>query len=126
MKIWYKLWLSFCSARAVVFLETVFIFFFFFSQIVPYYFIGKMFFCRTEAVAWRCSVLSILQNSSENICLGVLSFSEVGEYRPATLLKRDSNTGVFLCILQQKKSRRSSIIDVQLGSKYALLCGRYW
>ena len=85
-----------------------------------------MFFRRTEAVAWRCSVLSILQNSSENICLGVLSFSEVGEYRPATLLKRDSDTGVFLCILQQKKSRRSSIIDVQLGSKYALLSGRYW
>ena len=62
-----------------------------------------MFFRRTEAVSWRCSVLSILQNSSENICLGVLSFSEVGGYRPATLLKRDSDTGVFLCILQQKK-----------------------
>ena len=85
-----------------------------------------MFFRRTEAVAWRCSILSISQNSSENTCLGVLSFSEVAGYRPATLLKRDSNTCLFLCILQQKKSRRSSIIDVQLGSKYTLVSGRYW
>ena len=70
--------------------------FFFFSQRGLYYFIGKIFFRRTEAVAWRCSVLSISQNSSEITCVGVLSFIEVVGYRPTTLLKRDSGTGVFL------------------------------
>ena len=42
-----------------------------------------------------------------------------------TLLKRDSGTGVVFWILQ-KKSRKNSIVDVRLGSKYALASGRYW
>ena len=79
---------------SLFFLQTVSIFFF--SQRVLYYFIGKTFFRRIEAVAWRCFVLSILQISSENACVGVLSFSEVAGYRPVTLLKRDSGTDVFL------------------------------
>ena len=95
MKFGYKLRLSLFSAHILVFLLNCF-HLFFFSQRVLYYFIGKIFLRKTEAVAWRCSVLSILQNSSENTCLGVLSFSEFGGYRPATVLKRDSSTGVFL------------------------------
>ena len=128
MKIWFKLWLSFCSrVRSVSVLFCFKLFpFFFFSQKVLYYFIGKIFFRRTEAVAWRCSVLSISQNSSENTCVGVLSFSEVAGYRPATLLKRDSGKVAFLWILPKKKSRKSSTVDVRLGSKYALASGRYW
>ena len=62
------------------------------------------------------------QNLSENICVGVFSFSEVAGYRPATLFKRDSGTGAFLWILK-KKSRKSSYVDVQLGSKYVLASG---
>ena len=50
---------------------------FVFSERVIYCFIGKIFFRRTEAVAWRCSVLNISQNLSENTCIGVLSFSKV-------------------------------------------------
>ena len=123
MKIWYKLWLSFCFGHVVVFLiQTVSIFFF--SQRALYYFIGKIFLRRTEADAWRCSILSILKNSSENTCVGIISFSEIAGYRPATLLKRDSSTGPFLLILQ-KKSRKNSIVDVRLGFKYALASGRY-
>ena len=46
---------------------------------------------------------------------------------PVTLLKRDSGTGVVFLILQKKKnSRKNSIVDVRLGSKYALASGRYW
>ena len=58
-------------------------------------FVGKIFFRRTEAVAWRSSVLSIWQKLSESTFVGVLSFSEVAGYRSATLLKRDPSTGVF-------------------------------
>ena len=51
----------------------------------------------TEAV-WRCSgkklLLKFTQNYRENTCVGD-SFSG----RPATLLERDSNTGVFMWIL---------------------------
>ena len=56
-------------------------------------------FCMalTEAV-WRCSgkklLLKFTQNYHENTCVGD-SFSG----RPATLLERDSNTGVFMWIL---------------------------
>ena len=56
-------------------------------------------FCMalTEAV-WRCSgkklLLKFTQNYRENTCVGD-SFSG----RPATLLERDSNTGVFMWIL---------------------------
>ena len=34
--------------------------------------------------------------SSENTCIGVLSFSEVIGERPVTVFKRDSGTSVFL------------------------------
>ena len=42
----------------------------------------KYFFRRTETVAWSRflkELSSISQNSSENTCVGVLSFSEVAE-----------------------------------------------
>ena len=61
--------LSFVLRVSLFFLQTVTIFFF--SQRVLFYFIGKVFFRRTEAVTWRCSVLSISQNS--------ISSSEVAE-----------------------------------------------
>ena len=55
----------------------------------------------TEPVVRRCSVenlfLKILQNSQKNICVRV---SILIKLQPATLLKRDSDTGVFLWILQ--------------------------
>ena len=43
-----------------------------------------------------------------------------------TLLKRDSGRSVFLSILQNKFSQKNSIVDVRLGSKYALASDRYW
>ena len=53
-----------------------------------------------EAVVQRCSVkkvfLEISQNSQENTCARVSFFNKVADLRPATLLKRDSGTGVFL------------------------------
>ena len=53
----------------------------------------------TEAVVQRCSVkkvvLKISQISQENMCRN-LFFNKVVGLRPATLLKRDSGTGVFL------------------------------
>ena len=53
-----------------------------------------------EAVVQRCSVkkvfLEISQNSQENTCARVSFFNKVAGLRPATLLKRDSGTGVFL------------------------------
>ena len=50
----------------------------------------------------RCSVknvfLEISQNLPESTCVGVF-FNKVAGLRPETLLKRDSNTGVFRSIL---------------------------
>ena len=52
---------------------------------------------------WRCSrknlFLNILQYSQENNCF-IPFLINMLTFRPAALLKRDSNTGVFLCILQ--------------------------
>ena len=52
---------------------------------------------------WRCSrknlFLNILQYSQENNCC-IPFLIKMLTFRPAALLKRDSNTGVFLCILQ--------------------------
>ena len=39
--------------------------------------------------------LEIFQNSQENTCARVF-FNKVAALRPATLLKRDTGTGVFL------------------------------
>ena len=47
----------------------------------------------SEAVVCRLQFLKILQTPQENICVWVYE-------RPATLLKRDFNTGVFLWNLQ--------------------------
>ena len=72
-------------------------------------------------------VLGISQNSSENTCIGFLSFSEVAGYKPITLLKIDSSTGVLSSVLQKKKIlQKISIADIRLGSKYALTSGAYW
>ena len=52
---------------------------------------------------WRCSMknlfLKILQYSQENNCW-IPFLIKMLTFRPAALLKRDSNVGVFLCILQ--------------------------
>ena len=51
---------------------------------------------------WKCSpkkmFLEISQNSQENTCARVsfLIFNKVAGLRPATFLKRDSGTNVFL------------------------------
>ena len=51
----------------------------------------------------RCFIkklfLKTSQYSLENTCLGVF-FDKMQALSPATLLKRDSNTGVFLCIFK--------------------------
>ena len=52
---------------------------------------------------WRCSMknlfLKILQYSQENNCW-IPFLIKMLTFRPAALLKRDSNVCVFLCILQ--------------------------
>ena len=58
----------------------------------------------SDAVVRRCSVkkvfLKIWQNSQENNCIGVsIVLIKLQAFRSAFLLKRDSNTGVFLWIL---------------------------
>ena len=40
--------------------------------------------------------LKFMEYSQKNICARILSSSKVQDLRPATLLKRDFNTGVFL------------------------------
>ena len=113
----------FCACRCFSYKLLPFVFF---SQGVLFTIsLVKYFFRKTEAVSWSCFVLSISQNLLENTWFGVHSFSEVAGHRPATLLKRDSGTGVFSWVLP-KKSRKSSISDVRLGSKYVLASGRYW
>ena len=61
-------------------------------------------FQTSEAVVWRCSVekvfLEISQNSHKEACARVSFLSKVIGQRPATLLKRDSGTGLFLLILR--------------------------
>ena len=53
-----------------------------------------------EAVVRRCSIkmfLKISQNSQEKNCVGGVSFYiKVAGLKPATVLKRDFDTGVFL------------------------------
>ena len=81
-----------------------------------------------EIKFWRgCSPVNLLhifrksfsQNTSKRLLLGTdLS---------VTSLKKDSGTDVFLWILQKKNfSRKSSIVDVRLASKYTLPSCRYW
>ena len=48
---------------------------------------------------WKKLFLEILQNSQKNTCARV-SFLMKLQAKPATLLKKDSGTGVFLWILQ--------------------------
>ena len=61
-------------------------------------------------------VLSISQNSSENIFVGLLYFSEVAGAGQVFSSK----------FCKKKLSRKSSIVDIGLGSKYTLASGRYW
>ena len=42
----------------------------------------------------------ILKNSLRNTCVGVSFLIKMQTYSPETLFKRDSNTGVFLTVLQ--------------------------
>ena len=57
-----------------------------------------------EAAVCSCSseqmLIEILQYSLENICVGVFFLIKLHDLRPATLFKRDFNTGVFLWILR--------------------------
>ena len=50
--------------------------------------------------------LKILQTSQENTCVGVL-FHEVASLQPASFLKRDSNTSVFLEVCETFKNTYS-------------------
>ena len=106
------------------FLQTASIFPPFFQRVL-YYFIDKIFFPQNRSsrleVFCKRGVLSISQNSPENTCVGVLSFSEVAGYRPVTLLKWDSSTSVSLWILQKINiSRKSSIVECSTRFKIRL------
>ena len=76
--------------------------------------------------------LKILQMSQEYTCVGVSFFAKMKAFRPATLLKRDSYTGVFLWNLRNSQEHRktsakdcfcvlitSSYIDFYNSLKYA-------
>ena len=98
--------------------------FFFFSQRVLYYSIGKMIFYRTEAVASRTTHQKIS-------VLGVLYFSKVAaetcRVETCNFIIKALQQRCFLVNFANKKfSRKSSIADVQLNSKYALASSRYW
>ena len=55
-----------------------------------------------QEVFYKKKLLSkISQYSQENICVGVSFLIKMQAFRPTTLLKRDSNTGVFLTMLQK-------------------------
>ena len=54
----------------------------------------------TGAVLLKKVFWKISQNSQENTCARVSFFNKVAGLKPATLLKRDSGTGVFLSILR--------------------------
>ena len=66
-------------ARAVVFLTSCFHFFVFCKRVIIllYFCLVKYFFLEMFC---KKVILSTSQNSSENTCVGVLSFSEVAEY----------------------------------------------
>ena len=53
----------------------------------------------TGGVLWEKVFLETLQNSQENTCTS-LFFKKVAGLRPATLLKKESGTGVSLWIVQ--------------------------
>ena len=52
----------------------------------------------TAAVLLKKVFWKMWQNSQENTCARVSFFNKVAGLKPATLLKRDSGTGVFLSI----------------------------
>ena len=56
----------------------------------------------------------------------IVSFSEIAGQKHITLLKRDSGTDVFLWIFEKQILRKSYIVDVRLGSKFALASDGYW
>ena len=59
---------------------------------------------RKSIMNGRCSIkklfLKFSQYSRENTCVGVSFLIKTQAFMPANLLKRDSNAGVFLKILQ--------------------------
>ena len=57
-----------------------------------------------EQVFYKKLPLNILQYSQENSCVGLSFLIKTQAFSSATLLKRESNTGVFLRILQNLKN----------------------
>ena len=57
-----------------------------------------------EAVAWRCSIKKRVLNNftGKHLCQSIF-FDEAAGWRPETLLKRDFNTGLSLCIFQNTR-----------------------
>ena len=54
----------------------------------------------TEGVPEKKPFLKVSQYSQENSCCWSLRLIKLQAFSPASLLKRDSKTGVLLCILQ--------------------------
>ena len=83
----------------------------------------QLYWNRTSAWVFACKFAAYFQNTffTEQLW-GTTSEDRV---LSLTLLKRDSGTVAFLWILQKNLSWKNSIVDVLLGSKYALASVRY-
>ena len=49
-----------------------------------------------EVLHTKTTLIKDFARSTRNTCVGVYFFKKLKTFRPATLLKRDPNTGVFL------------------------------
>ena len=72
------------------------------SKRISYDFLAELAVTKaaTGGVLWKKMFLKISQISQGNTCVGSL-FNKVAGLRPVTLLKRDSNAGVFLWSLRK-------------------------
>ena len=98
----------------------------FFLRGFLYHFIDEIFFRKTEAVVWRCSVkwcLKYLAKFTRKYLCWCPSLSKVAGQRPVILLKRDSDTVIFSGIFKKKFFReRASLqmFDWVLNTPYLL------
>ena len=63
---------------------------------IPWYDYQK----QPPEVLYKKTTLKDFARSTRNTCVGVYFLKKLKTFRPATLLKRDPNTGAFLWILQ--------------------------
>ena len=68
------------------------------EQAMPADFTIPRYDCQKQPpeVLYQKTTLKDFARSTRNTCVGVYFFKKLKTFRPATLLKRDPNTGVFL------------------------------